>query len=360
MQRLRTLRQKARYTQLANDAIDRLPSLEAVGLLATILRHDDAFEFDMALLIKRKPRLGKDKAYRARAELIEHGYLVQVRFQHSYRGQFWTDVYRAAEPHTSDDLQELRRRYTPGQRVVITDDQGRDHVARVTWAEMRSASGMEVLPAEFGSSAPSSAPSSAKPQVGPTSGYPEVGQPEVGNPEPLKEDCGEDEQKTSPQPPAPSPQTTPFAGRDEGDETSVETDVSSEVWTMLRGIPVPAGKRPPGRRSRKLAEVAQRCQRIVSCPERYCLTLADLHAHLAADLHTVRHSIVGCWLYRLADNELPDPRPRTVPTAPRAACGLCGARAGEPAAVRTVEDPNTGRTSRCVCVRPSTVAPAEV
>lgn len=207
MQRLRSLRQTTRYTQLSNDAIDRLPSLESIGLLATILRHDDAFEFDMATLIRSKPKLGKTHAYNARRDLVKHGYIVQVKFKHTYRGRFVTDIYRAAEPHTAEDLDELRRRYTPGAQQVITDDDGHQRVETVIWAEVTGGTGSEQL----GDNA-KPVENSAKPQVAPDSALPESGQPESGQPESRQPDVGEAEpykehqsekQKEHPHPQAP-------------------------------------------------------------------------------------------------------------------------------------------------------------
>src|SRR5690606_19523769 len=146
------------------------------------------------------------------------------------------------------------------------------------------------------------------------------------------EEKQDEEVTTSPQPPAPSPRaSTPLAQQEEeeGEAAPAEDEVSGEVWAMLTSLPIPAGRRAPGRRSRKLGEVAARCQDILAHPTRYGLTLADLREHLAADLDTVRHSIVGCWLYRLADTELPEPRRRSAPRR-LPACSHCGAREGEP------------------------------
>ena len=119
---------------------------------------------------------------------------------------------------------------------------------------------------------------------------------------------------------------------------------------MLGSIPIPQGKRQPGPRSRKLQEVAQRCSEIVRARERYGLGVEDLQAHLAVDLESVAFSIVGCWLFRLRDDELPSPSaPATsVQRGTLPACDVCGARAGDPAGVRTRETAG-GRAARCVC-----------
>ena len=173
------------------------------------------------------------------------------------------------------------------------------------------------------------------------------------------EEKQDEEVTTSPQPPAPSPRaSTPLAQQEEGEAAPAEDEVSGEVWAMLTSLPIPAGKRAPGRRSRKLGEVAARCQDILAHPTRYGLTLADLREHLAADLDTVRHSIVGCWLYRLADTELPEPRRRSSSSPRRLpACSHCGAREGEPISMRMVTNPDTGRASRCGCATPRPAVP---
>lgn len=352
MQRLRSLRQKARYTQLANDAIDRLPSLESVGLLATILRHDDAFDFDMALLIKRKSNVGKKGAYKARRELIEHGYLVQIKFKHTHRGRFGTDIYRAAEPHTADDLDELRNRYTPGAQITINDNSS-DRIETVVWAEMTSSAGTELLGA-----------SSVKPQVAPDAGRVESGQGESGEVEsphaaPFKEDCPlEHEQEPPP--------TIPTADTHHADTEQAEEvgeGVPTEIWDMLASIPVPAGKRAPGRRSRKLADIATRCAAILAAPDHYSLTLRDLDTHLRADLDTVRHSITAVWLHRLADSELPSPsqlrNSAPTPSLP-SVCGQCDARDGDGIAARTVfitDAHGTERAEKCPRCHPHSTAP---
>ena len=176
------------------------------------------------------------------------------------------------------------------------------------------------------------------------------------------EEKQDEEVTTSPQPPrAVTADVDPAragGGGGGGGAAPAEDEVSGEVWAMLTSLPIPAGKRAPGRRSRKLGEVAARCQDILAHPTRYGLTLADLREHLAADLDTVRHSIVGCWLYRLADTELPEPRRRSSSSPRRLpACSHCGAREGEPISMRMVTNPDTGRASRCGCATPRPAVP---
>lgn len=215
MQRLRSLHHKNRYTQLANDAIDTLPDLESLGLLATILRHSDEFDFQMSVLIKSKPGLGADRAYKARRTLVEHGYVVQVKFKHTYRGRFCTDIYRSAEPHTAEDLALLRERYAPGQTVTLADDNGQEQVVTVTWAEVTSALGQERIladePVDNSAAGETSATTKpAKPQVAPDPGFPGSGRPgsgppgsgppDPGEPGSFKEDCSEESEKEDPDP----------------------------------------------------------------------------------------------------------------------------------------------------------------
>ena len=210
MQRLRSLHHKNRYTQLANDAIDRLPDLESVGLLATILRHSDDFDFQMSVLIKSKPGLGEKRAYQARTTLIEHGYVVQVKFKHTYRGRFCTDVYRSAEPHTHDDLALLRERYQPGNNLAFADEDGRERLVTITWSEITSAAGRERIqgPAPVDNSASNDQQSSgreAKPQVVPDPamagsgtagpGVPGPATADPGEARSFKEDCSESERE---------------------------------------------------------------------------------------------------------------------------------------------------------------------
>lgn len=138
----------------------------------------------------------------------------------------------------------------------------------------------------------------------------------------------------------------------EPEEVVGDSELMNAITGMLAAIPVPADKRAPGRRSAKLQEVAERCHAILAAPERYGLTLEKLRAHLAADLDTVTKSVVGCWLYRLRDNELPWPEQPAASIEPavddRPACSTCGARAGEGPHVRMI-DRGDGRFKKCSC-----------
>ncbi|WP_372672599.1 hypothetical protein [Amycolatopsis kentuckyensis] len=145
-------------------------------------------------------------------------------------------------------------------------------------------------------------------------------------------------------------------------EVVVDPELMNTITAMLAAIPVPADKRAPGRRSAKLQEVAQRCHDILAAPERYGLVLEQLRAHLAADLDTVTKSVVGCWLYRLRDNELPWPEQPSPTIAPvvedRPACSNCGARSGEGPHARMIER-GDGKFVKCSCHPHASPRPTE-
>lgn len=161
MQRLRTLHPERHFTQIPNEALDTLPDLESVGLLAHLLRHRDDFEFDLQKLVATKPGVTRRTASRARAQLISHGYLVIVKFRHDFRGRFSTEVYRSAAPHTDSDLAELASRYTLGTgiQVPIGSDEKGDTIWKkvtITWAQIESWRGTELV-TQYGSLEPKTA-----------------------------------------------------------------------------------------------------------------------------------------------------------------------------------------------------------
>jgi hypothetical protein len=200
MQRLRSLQTKARYTQIPNDAIDRLPDLNSVGLLATYLRHHDNFEFDLKKYLRGKPGVGEAAGYKARTTLIRAGYLVQVKVQHSHRGWFHTDIWRTSEPFTEEDLAEIARRYVIGSCVELPIDTGktREYVptsVTVLWVEMTSFRGVEVSDSDDAEpqTSPPTTPvdnsatgtqHTVKDQVTPDRGFSGPGRPDPGAPVP--------------------------------------------------------------------------------------------------------------------------------------------------------------------------------
>jgi hypothetical protein len=170
--------------------MDRLPDLNSLGLLNHYLRHSDDFDFDLKRFLRGKPGIGEKAGYKARTTLIAYGYLVQIKFRHSYRGRFFTEVYRSAEPHTDAELAELVDRYTPGRQVVIPvehDDAGRpvEQVVTITWAEMTSYRGVELV-TDSGECIPEPEKpkrgTRAKAQVTPDRAFPGTGEPGTGRP----------------------------------------------------------------------------------------------------------------------------------------------------------------------------------
>jgi hypothetical protein len=165
MYRLRTLHPEKEYTQLANRALDELPDLESLGLLAHILRHDDDWHFRLDKLVEQKSGVTRRTASKARATLIQHGYLIPVKYRHDYGGRFATDLWRSAYPHTADDLAALGARYQPGSITQIPildgkkkpkrDTHGRVLLRQVTitWGQVESFRGIELVQAD-GSLAP--------------------------------------------------------------------------------------------------------------------------------------------------------------------------------------------------------------
>lgn len=154
MQRLRSLHTKSRYTQVSNSAIDRLPDLNSLGLLVTYLRHHDNYHFDLKTFLRSKAGVGEKAGYKARRTLIEFGYLVQVKYRHSYRGRFHTEIWRSAEPFTVADLVKIADEYVVGSRKLLPlGDDDADLEVVVRWVEVTSFRGVEVfggrdLPAE--------------------------------------------------------------------------------------------------------------------------------------------------------------------------------------------------------------------
>jgi hypothetical protein len=155
--RLRTLHPEQNFTQLANQAMDILPDLHSLGLLAHVLRHSDDWDFELKDLVERKSGLTRRDASNARATLVRHGFWITVKFRHDHKGQFATDVYRAVLPHTEEDLALLAEMYKPGtltqipqlnaDKKLIKDNLGRTLMrpVTITWARVDSWRGDEVV-----------------------------------------------------------------------------------------------------------------------------------------------------------------------------------------------------------------------
>lgn len=155
MPNLHTLHPDRRFTQISNEALDQLPSMEGAGYLAHLLRHQDGYVPNLDKLVEQKPGVTKRAASKARAEVMRYGYYVSVRFKHSAGGQFATDIWRSVYPHTADDLDEIARRYQPGNTTQIPqldvdkqprrDAQGNVLMRQVTiqWARVDSWRGQQ-------------------------------------------------------------------------------------------------------------------------------------------------------------------------------------------------------------------------
>jgi hypothetical protein len=230
--RLRTLRPK-QFVQLPHDALDTLPDFNSVGLLAHILRHDDGWDFSLDRLVASKTGIGRQAAYKAMRTLIANAYVVKVKWQDA--GGLWhTDVFRAADPHTADDLAEIAAMYAPGESVrggLLVSWRGDESLAEL-----------------------------ASPQVAPTVGNPTVGGPTAGSPT-VKEKNKKKNIKKNSSPPLPSGAESAAergdpAGRE--DETpSEENDALTRAQDVVDAAVRrwPSSHRAPGPRDRqRLAE----------------------------------------------------------------------------------------------------------
>lgn len=119
MPNLHTLHPERQFTQVSHEAADQLPSMNGLGYLVHLLRHRDGYLPNLDKLVEQKPGVTRRDASKARAEVMEHGFYVSVRFKHSGGGQFETDIWRSVYPHTAEDLDEIAQRYQPGNVTQI-------------------------------------------------------------------------------------------------------------------------------------------------------------------------------------------------------------------------------------------------
>lgn len=354
MQRLRSLHHKNRYTQLANDAIDTLPDLESIGLLATILRHSDEFDFQMSVLIKSKPGLGADRAYKARKTLVKHGYVVQVKFKHTYRGRFCTDIYRSAEPHTEEDLELLRQRYAPGQTTSLVDEDGQERLVTITWAELTSALGAERInnepPVDNSAEEEPPKPSEAtKQQVAPDTGFPGSGQPgsgqpgsgrpDPGQPGSLKENRSEESERENPDPDA--------RARDgRTDESSSE--VAEKELELARVIEARLDLQRIDAKPKQVQQIRQAIAEALARGVEFATVARHAEVKLR-EANTCRYFIAGFGPDYLS--AAPEAAPAAAELAPEW-CGHCDPEGRERPNLRRIEDAS-GVMRRCPTCHPA-------
>lgn len=150
MPTLRTLKPQ-QYAAVSNEAIDTLPTLEAVGYLAHLLRHEEGYVPTLESLTSR-PGISERTASKCRRTLIEYRYYVAVKFQHDDGGLFHTEIWRAHEPFTEADLETIKHYYAYDSVVQIPESGQRDakgavvtKPVHVRWAQLESWRGKEVF-----------------------------------------------------------------------------------------------------------------------------------------------------------------------------------------------------------------------
>lgn len=115
--RLRRLRPQ-RWTQVSNQAIDRLPDPTAIGLLVVLLRFPEGSDLPPMdhLAATRWPGVGRRTLYAAMRDLVAYGHVVKIRYQ-SADGTWSTDTYLFDDQVTDDELAELAGMFPPGSRI---------------------------------------------------------------------------------------------------------------------------------------------------------------------------------------------------------------------------------------------------
>lgn len=97
---------------LSNRSIDDLSTLNAIGYLAILLRHEDGWVPSVDKIVQAK-NIGRDAAKHARRELVRKGYYVRVSFQYE-GGVHGTDIWRSVCPHGEEDLDQIAAYYQRG------------------------------------------------------------------------------------------------------------------------------------------------------------------------------------------------------------------------------------------------------
>ena len=124
MPTLRTLTPD-QYARVSNDAVDHLASVLAIGYLTVLMRHEDGWVPSVEKLVKKYLE-GEASLGKARKTLRDEGYYVRVTFQYD-GGKHHTDIWRASEPHTEVELDEIASYYAAGSiwQIPQTDKSGK-------------------------------------------------------------------------------------------------------------------------------------------------------------------------------------------------------------------------------------------
>lgn len=112
-----------RYAQVPHEALDGLPDLNSVGMLATMLRHQPNFPFTVERVIKQKkqipgPKLGETVAYGAMTTLIKHRWAARVKFRCA-GGHMHTSLFRTAQQFTAEDYRTICERFIANTEKVL-------------------------------------------------------------------------------------------------------------------------------------------------------------------------------------------------------------------------------------------------
>ena len=248
-----------RYAQVPHEALDGLPDLNSIGMLATMLRHQPNFPFTVERVIKQKkqipgPKLGEAVAYGAMTTLIKHRWAARVKFRCA-GGHMHTSLFRTAQQFTTEDYRTICKRFVANtEKVLHCRGCSKDPQIPVR-TTIRSGATLQWVGAPEKHGAPISqllAPGGALtgsgiPGTGVTSkdepvpGFPGAGEPGLGNPGTFKNNTGEQEGEEGDRAPAretdPSPDDEPQWGvtgarrsaRPTLEDADVITDLARQV-----------------------------------------------------------------------------------------------------------------------------------
>ncbi|WP_190824662.1 hypothetical protein [Saccharopolyspora pogona] len=127
MPTIHTLHPENNYSQVSRAARDDLPSLAAIGYQTILMSYSDGYVPSLDSLRKKKPGITKAEASKARKQLFQFRYRVDVRWQVAETGKWETAIWRSHYPHTEQDLVEIASRYPRGGivQVPVKDEQGK-------------------------------------------------------------------------------------------------------------------------------------------------------------------------------------------------------------------------------------------